>query len=1191
MRKAVGFLVAAALLILLGTSFMTAQTQLGTVRGAVTDPQGNSVPDAKIILRNLATNTQQDSVTNSNGIFLLANVPAGNYELSIKKEGFRTTAATLVVAVAQTLDRSFTLELGKVTETIEVSESALVISTYSAELGRSISSQDLENLPLLTRNPYQLAALTAGAADTGTVTGDTRGLGLAINGQRAASTNFMLDGAENNDTFVAGVGQTVPLDAVQEFRIQSSSTTAEYGRNAVQVNVTTKSGTNNLHGSAYEYYRGAALSTANFDDNAKGIPKAGFVRNQFGGTIGGAIKKDKIFYFGSVEPIRVRSTATTQFFVPTSDWLGVASPKSKAFVDAFGGAPASNCADKAITAAGVWDDIEGNRAADGSSTYNVDPANGFFDPKTSTKIPGTTNFFCRDTLRQPTDSGGGLPQNTWLATGRVDLNLGKNSTVFFRYAFDKEDDFPGTVSFSPFPGFTTGQNIKNQNFSGTVTHSFSPSLYSELRLTYNRVLTLQPFSTAPATTPCWQYDLYNNTAAFGGELILFPGYSPTVCSFAGIPFGGPQNIYQGHNGWTYTHGKNTFKWGGGYLHLRDNRTFGAYENAYFDSFSMQDMLNGQVDLTLAAIDPKGHVPGETYCIAQTFDPVTGLPTAPCPNPNAIDGALQFPSFTRHFRYNEVSFYGEDSFKVSRKLTVTAGLRYEYFGILHSPNNERFLDANLYLNAIGTPDTNAPLITQIQRARFRRTNQFYKPDFKNWGPRISFAYDFFGNGRTVLRAGYGIYYDRNFGNSVFNAIQNPPNYAVVTYGNPITIAPNQFDSLANAGGGFVVSSSSRMLDNNLKTAYSEQWNATLEHDFFGKGIIGSVSYVGSSGIHLYSLNNLNQRGACLLLDPATPGNACNPHGGNSSRINQSGLTGMNRRSNEGLSRYHGLSAELKTHNIGKTGVTLNANYTWSHSIDNESSFFADSSFEGLFGFGFKNPFNTGGDRASSSNDIRHRFTASYVWAVPFASHMKGAGGAVFGGWNLAGTVVAETGGAFSIYDGSPSSQCNNSGTNFCFPVLTGAIPTMQSAATGNPNSFNLYDLTNTYQTQGDYCKVNTITTAWGVKGGVTANQRLDCTAALYVLHPELLAGRNQYRTPGYWTTNFAVLKDFRMPWKESHKLQVRAEFFNLFNHANLYAVAGTNTFSGTGSFVEGAKGLSPSGVRERRNIQLALRYQF
>jgi Carboxypeptidase regulatory-like domain/TonB dependent receptor len=1178
MRKGIVVFCIALLIAGLATTVVNGQTQYGSVRGVVKDPQGSSVADAKILLKNTATNTETETVTNGDGIFTLGNVAPSDYELTIQKDGFRTMSSRLTIGVAENVSLTFSLELGKITETVTVSELSSTINTTSAELGKEITSKELDSLPMLTRNPYSLAAFTAGASDTGSVTGDTRGLGLAINGQRAASTNFMLDGAENNDTFVAGVGQTVPLDSVQEFKIQSSSTTAEFGRNAVQINVSTKSGTNDLHGSLYEYYRGAGLSTATFDDNARGLPKANFVRNQFGASAGGPLIKDKIFYFGSFEGLRIRSSATQQYFVPTTDWFNSSSSTAQGFLSAFGGVPASNCADQAITAQDVVETIEGG----GPGSYATSP---LLD-QGGAPIPAATQLFCRDTLRRPTDSGGGLPENTWLATGRVDYHISKDTSFFARYAFDKEDDFAGTVSFSPFPGFSTGQNIKNQNASGTITHSFSPSLYSELRLTYNRVNNLQPLGQAPATTPCWQYDLFNNTGDFGGQLIIFPGYSPDVCSFAGIPFGGPQNIYQLHNGWTLAKGKHTIKWGGGYLHLRDNRTFGAYEGAYFDSFTMQDMLNGQVDLTLAAVDPKGHVTGETYCISE-----------PCPTGSSLDGPLQFPSFTRHFHYNELSFYGEDSWKVTSRLTITAGLRYEYFGVLHSPENERFLDANLYLNAVGTPDVNTPLLTQIANARFRRTNQFYKPDYKNWGPRASFAYDFFGNGRTVLRSGYGIYYDRNFGNATFNAIQNPPNYAVVTLGLAAPIMPNQFDTLSSAGGTFVVSSSSRMLDNDLKTAYSEQWNTTLEHDFFGKGIIGSVSYVGANGIHLYSLNNLNQRGACLLVTETDPTFPCNPAGGNSSRINQSGLTGMNRRGNEGLSRYSGLSTEVKTRSLGKTGLILNANYTWSHSIDNESSFFADSSFESLFGFGFKDPFNPGADRADSSNDIRHRFSASYVWALPFGSNWKGIAGSVLGGWTVSGTFVAQTGATFSVYDGSSASQCNNSGTNFCSPVQAGALPSLRTVDTGQPNSFNLYDLSNTYQTQEAYCANNAIPTSLGTFGGVgsDATSQLSCTAALYVLHPELLAGRNQFRTPGIWTTNFAVLKDFRMPWKESHRLQLRGEFYNLFNHSNLYASPGTNVFTGDGSFVQGQRGVpncAPATCgAERRNIQVAVRYLF
>lgn len=1193
MRKVVVLLFALALVVFWGTSLGNAQTQFGAVRGTVTDPQGNSVPDAKVTLKNIATNVSQETSTNNEGLYVMANVAAGSYEIKIVKEGFRTTHQQLSVGVAQTVTLNFTLELGNVSESVTVTESTLTINTTSGEISREISTRELQNLPLLTRNPYNLVALAPGASDTGSVTGDTRGLGLAVGGARTSSINFMLDGGENNDTFVAGVGQTVPLDAVQEFKVQSNSTTAEFGRNSIVTNVVTKSGTNNFHGSAYDFYRGAGLATATFDDKANNQPKSNFVRNQFGASGGGPVKKDKVFFFGSFEGIRVRSSALQQYFVPTSAFLNVSSPETNTFVNGFGGLPSSNCADQAITAQDVVETIEGG----GPGSYATSP---LIDFNTGGPIPAATQLFCRTSLRRPIDAGGGNPQNTWLATGRIDYNFSSKTQFFARYAFDKSDLLPGTVSFSPFAGFTTGQNTKNQNIVATLTHSFSPTLFGELRGTYNRVNTLQPLGQAPATTACWQYDLFNQTQAFGGQLIVFPGYVPDVCAFAGIPFGGPQNIYQGHGGMTWLKGRHTVKWGGSYLHMRDNRTFGAYENAYFDTFTMQGMIDGGIDFLFAAVDPKGKVPGDTYCIT----------TSPCPTGGRTDGALGFPSFTRHYHYNEWAGYGEDAIKVTSRLTLTLGVRWEYYGVHHSPKNEQFLDANLYLNAVGSVPPlvgSKTIFEEVRDARFRRTNQFYRPDYNNFAPRVGLAYDFFGNGRTVFRAGYGIYYDRNFGNAVFNAIQNPPNYAVLSFepDGAINIQPNQFDSLAQLGGSFVISSSARMLNNNMPTAYSQQWNGTLEHNLFGKGIIASLSYLGYKGDKLYSLNNLNQRGACLLLVQAVPGSACNPAGGNSSRINQTGLSGMNRRANEGLSRYHALAFEVKTQELAHTGLFLNGTYTWAHSIDNESSFFGDSAFEGFAGFGFRDAFNPAADRSSSSNDIRNRGTVSGVWQIPVMKKQAGFAGRILGGWSLSSIFVAQTGGAFSVYDGSTSGQCVNSGTNFCYPVVTGAVPGRTETATGSPNSFNLYDMgaAGTFQTQAAFCAANSLVTPLGTFGagaGVgaatpfnyTASQdRTACTAALINLYPtSLLSGRNDFRTPGYWNIDGAVLKDFNMPW-EGHKLQFRAEFYNLVNHSNLYAVPGTNVFSGSGSFVEAKRGLPAGGGKERRNIQLALRYIF
>jgi outer membrane receptor protein involved in Fe transport len=1126
-----------AVLALLG-GVALAQTQFGIVTGRVTDAQGAVIASAKVTLTNLSTNVQDIAQSNAEGIYLFANVPAANYEVKVEKEGFRAAVRKITVEVAQRFSADFSLDVGAVTETIEVSGSAVAVNTISGEISREITSSDVANMPLLTRNPYNLVQLSAGAVTTDGVSGDNRGLGVSIAGARTSSVNFMLDGSENNSTFDATVAQVVPLDAVQEFKVQVSTTTSEFGRNAAVTNVITKSGTNNIHGSLYEYYRGAGLSTTPYEDKANNTPKANFVRNQFGASLGGPFIKDKTFYFGSFEAIRVRSVSTARFFVPTQEFYNASSANTKAFLDAFGGLPASNCSDVAMTAA----DFGGLNDANGNP------------------IPAATNLFCRGTYRRVDDNGGGLPQNTLMWTGRVDHHFTDRTSLLTRYAWYDENDFAGTNSFSPYQGFNTGITTRAHNLNATLTHAFSPQLFNELRLTYNRYNNLQPLGEAPSTTPCWQYRSYRSTPT--GDFIVFPGYVPDVCSFAGIPFGGPQNVYQFGTGFTYNRGKHTFKWGAQYLHMRDNRTFGAYENAYERTNSMQSMIDGLVDRVTVAIDPNGHVAGEVY-------------------DTAVDGPFRFPRFDRHFHYNEFAFYGEDSIKLTSRLTLTAGLRWEYFGVLHSPENEKYLDANLYLNAVGS-FAGKSIFEQVRDARFRRTNHFYKSDYGDYGPRVGLAWDVRGNGRTILRTGYGLYYDRNFGNAVFNAIQNPPNYASVTLSRTGLgpIKPNQFDTLAAAGGAtLTIASSARMLDNDMRTAYSAQWNATIEHDILGKGALLTISYLGANGYRLYSLNNLNQVGSCLRAPTINPG--CQPDPALSAfssladtRLNQTGLTGMNRRGNEGMSRYNALTTEVKIRQLGQTGLSLTGNWTWSHSIDNESSFFADSLWESDAGFGFRDPYNPSLDRASSTNDIRHRGTIMASWAVPWARNLTGIAGQMLGGWNVSSIFTTQTGGAFSLYD--DNGLCYGyDGTNFCFPVQTGPVPRRTETPTGDPNSFVLYNFANSYMDLPTYCS--------GQADPVM------CEMTLWQLTPEKLAPRNQFRTPGMYNWDFALLKDFKLP-REGMKLQFRAEAFNLLNHSNMYGVVDTNFMSSTAG-VLGKKGVPLTGAKERRNIQLALRLTF
>jgi hypothetical protein len=841
------------------------------------------------------------------------------------------------------------------------------------------------------------------------------------------------------------------------------------------------------------------------------IKKSAFVRHQFGFTAGGPLVRNKTFAFGSAEWIRVRSTAPRGFFVPTQPLINAAAPNMQEIFRAF--PPPANRG-PFLTAG----DLARREPSLRDATGNL--------------IPADTPLFGLVNVNAPADAGGGTPQNTVMGVAKLDHHVSEKTQVFARYAFEQLNFLKGTFSLSPYSAFNTGSNARNHNIALQMNHAFNQKLVMEARFVYHRLHARQPLGEA-GVAPFFFFDFLNIDPR--GPISL-PGYL-TKNFLTGLPFGGPQNGYQSFGTATWIRGPHSLKFGAQYVHLRDHRTFGAFAEAAAVFRSLQSFVHGFIDGGYSiAVDPRGRVPG---------DPPRSPPSASFPEGlTLLEGPFGPPSFTRHFRYNEIGLFVEDSIKLHPRFTFTLGLRWEYFGVLHSPEREKALDSNLYL---GPGDT---LFERIRNARFRRVidnrgaSGFYRRDWGNYSPRAGFAWDPFGDGATALRGGWGVFYDRNFGNAVFRVFQNPPAYAVITQLDPIRASLDQYAAL---GARFPLVTSARMLDENLRAAHANIWNLTLQHKLRGRSLV-TIGYVGSSGLRLYSLNNINRFGSCQFL-PATDPAHCRGEPRTRRRLNNSGVTEFNRRSNEGLSRYHALLVSVDSAHIQSAGLWLGGNWTWGHALTNTSSTFGDSPFVGQFGFGFLDPYNPRLDYGSADFDIRHRGTAHWRWEIPMKRGIRGAARQVLQGWQLTGIVTYRTGFPFTIYHtGDPTFSF----TSLPRAVLSGRPPPMLGAS--NPtgvNTFRYVDLT-----------------------GFSRKTNSDSGP----FDPATL-GNNTYRAPGMGNWDLGLYKEFAVA--EKCRMQARLEMFNAWNHPNLFADARTNDVR-TSSMVTAR-------FRGHRNVQVALKF--
>ncbi|HUI79855.1 MAG TPA: TonB-dependent receptor [Bryobacteraceae bacterium] len=1076
--------------LMLAALMLWGQVETGQIVGTVQDASGAVVPNVTITAKNVATGTMRTSATNAAGVYVIPNLTAGDWEITFSASGFATKKERVTVEVGAQVGLDAKMEVGQTSTTVEVSAGAVRVNTESQTLSNTISTQQVTELPSLTRNPYDFVATVPN------VTSDMqsgRGVGYAINGMRSSSTDVMLDGVANNDDFTAQTGQQVPLDSVQEYQVVTSDFSAEYGRaSGGVVNVMTKSGTNDFHGTAYEFNRASALASNSFFNNANELPKPIYTRNNFGYSIGGPIIKNKLFFFQNTEWTRVRSYANEVAVVPTSQLIAAAAPATQAFFSAYGTLRSDLSTIATFTKASLPSICNGGSATGGCASLSA-----------------STPMFNEVTYQTPNDSGGGAPQNTYDIVGNVDFNLSEKTQMSFKYALYNEDDFAGFVNTSPYKGYETGQTNVDNHATFSLTHTFSPSLVSQTRLSFNRLNNLQPLGTAPVGPT-----LYMNSSSaprVNGQLIAFPGYNEYTPGSA-IPFGGPQNFGVLSEDVTKVRGRHNIRFGGMVNYEQDNRTFGAYEEAVESlgsntGNSLDNFLNGQLHQFQAAVNPQGNYPGGTI----------NLPVGP-------------PNFSRSNRYNEFALYGQDNFKVTSRLSINYGMRWEYFGVQHNKNDA--LDSNIVFSGPFSLSNLAQLISTatVKPTPSNPNGGLWQKDYKDFSPRVGFAYALTADGKTSLRGGYGIGYERNFGNVTFNVIQNPPAYAVIalTAGSDLPQIPvsvsNAGPLAGNTGSKVLPGVSLRGVDPNIKNSYAHTMSLTLERQVTNN-VLASLGYSGSHGERLYDIShdNDNGYGPEYLGTPCTPGTYGNI-GTCGARLN-SQYTGINLRGGNGTSGYNSMIAQMTFKDVAHSGVTLQANYTWSHAMDDLSSAFTDGQ-QGNFQLGYMDPFHPGLDYGNSDFDAKQRVSISAVWAIPV---LKGHSltDRILGGWELAPIFTANTGNPFTMYD------CTNAYSYCPRAQQVSATPpggVTNVPAPGTPDDFQYYQFTNFATGALSY---------YNPKLGISDDGPW----------PANMIGRNTFRAPGNWNLNLGLYKNTKVT--ERVGLQLRLELYNAVNHANFF----------------------------------------
>lgn len=1237
-------------LVVLSANMAFGQAEAGSITGTVRDATGAVVLGANVTAKNTGTSVERSTQTGSVGQYTIPGLSPATYEVTIASANFATFRAKVEVVVGGITTVDAQLAIGHSSTVVEVTAGvANQVNTQTQELSQLIDTEQVQHLPSLTRNPYDFVAISGNVSNgDSTSNGATtsmggggqelsqRGVGFAINGQRESGTEILLDGVENISIFSVGVGTNIPVDGVQEYSIVTNNFSAEYGRaSGGVVNVTSKTGTNNWHGSLWEFNRLAAYTANTYNNAVNDLPKGGYTRNQFGFQVGGPIIKNKLFVSESTEFTRVRSNAveTEEIFDPTfisgntaNGYPGLPA-NAQSYFQTFGTTtlPPAGVASTWGQWVGTFTSPTVNTCFFGLNSTSTGCLNPLLNG--TTVIPNAQPVLDTVNFTAPFNAGGGPPGNIYTLVGRLDYNLSEKSQMFFRAAREQDNLFAGTNTYSAYPQYDTGTLNKNESYLLSANHSFNAYLLNNAKASFSRYNDETSFNAALTSVPNLMFYTAGDPVTSG--LIQMPGLENASAPGAGgLPAGGPQNTIQLEDDLSWTKGKHDMRFGGQFTYIQLNYAYGAYAQAVEQlggstPQSMEDLVNTGGNATGSILSGSsgfaGRVgPGVLPCPVNQWGEFIGstVPPGPppygtvgtnsCPSSSIVTPPLSTPSFARSYRYNDWAIYAQDSFRFKPRLTLNYGLRWEHYGVQH--NNDQSLDSNFYFGS------GSDLFEQVANGQVYQTQKspaggFWKPQWGTLAPRVGFAWDIFGDGKSSLRGGFGVSYERNFGNVTYNASFNPPASAVIQGACPAGSANCPYVVTNSSLGPLGLASTApsalppvelRFLDPNIRTAQTQFWSLALQRQIANNTIV-ELGYSGAHGVHLYDLNNVNNAGMAQAFmgaplttapDPVT-GAAC-PYASAATgapecltRPNQQ-YTNINERGSGGSSSYQAMNVKFQTQNLRHTGLSLIANYTWAHSLDDESSTFSDSiqggSGIGYGSLGYTSLIDPKLDWGSSDYDVRNRFVMSPIWTTPWFKSNRGLG-EVLGGWSLAGIFTARTGIPFSLPD------VNNEEFYYNIPRLTPATPVTSYKVSSNPPVAPVPGDNNVFSllTVPLPANVNPVT-------GLESPLNPTLGISDYGPFPAGMTHRNAFRGPGAWNFDSALEKNFKV--SERVGLTFRAEGFNLFNHHNMYTQTATLAYfqATTPLVVQGYKGglntyASGGNNDERRFGQFALQVHF